>query len=76
MTHIFENTQQPGVPGPQTQVTNQPGVEVIFDTGSSDLWLRGDVFAAADSSSFVDLEAEASVVYGGRFGAGGVRWVC
>ena len=49
---------------------------MIFDTGSSDLWLRGDVFAAADSSSFVDLEAEASVVYGGRFGAGGVRWVC
>eukprot|EP00913_Durusdinium_trenchii_P003784 g3505.t1 len=46
-------------------------LEVIFDTGSSDLWLRGDVFAAADSSSFVDLEAEASVVYGGRFGAGG-----
>ncbi|CAK9115840.1 unnamed protein product [Durusdinium trenchii] len=39
---------------------------VIFDTGSSDLWLRGDVFAAADSSSFVDLEAEASVVYGGQ----------
>ena len=41
---------------------------MIFDTGSSDVWVRAERFVASDSESFVDLEYDAEV--GGPFEAG------
>lgn len=40
-------------------------VEVIFDTGSSDLWVGHSVYEPADSSTAKDTGSSSSVTYGG-----------